>query len=117
MAILCPGGSSQYSINSLKSFSSARDTANPPAMRVFPRARVQAKYATACTHVQCECFLVRACSDIAVMEEDCSISIVGRSKDMVIRGGENIYPAEVENLLSTHPNILEAHVRVVDRIY
>ena len=36
--------------------------------------------------------------------------IIGRIKDMLIRGGENIYPREVEEVLNTHPNILEAYV-------
>lgn len=36
--------------------------------------------------------------------------IVGRIKDMIIRGGENIYPKEIEDFLNTHQEILEAHV-------
>jgi fatty-acyl-CoA synthase len=36
--------------------------------------------------------------------------IVGRIKDMIIRGGENIYPKEIEDLLHTHPHVLEAYV-------
>ena len=36
--------------------------------------------------------------------------IVGRIKDMIIRGGENIYPREVEEYLNTHPKIIEPHV-------
>ena len=38
------------------------------------------------------------------------ISIVGRLKDIIIRGGENIYPKEIEDFLHTHPKIREAHV-------
>ena len=38
------------------------------------------------------------------------MSITGRIKDMVIRGGENIYPREVEEFLYTHPDILDAQV-------
>ena len=38
--------------------------------------------------------------------------IEGRIKDMIIRGGENIYPAEIEQLLYTHPKVLEVQVRV-----
>src|SRR6185295_1836724 len=38
------------------------------------------------------------------------LNIVGRSKDMVIRGGENVYPREVEEFLHTHPAVLEASV-------
>ena len=48
--------------------------------------------------------------DLAVMDEDGYLSIVGRSKDMVIRGGENIYPREVEEFLYTHPDIIDAQV-------
>ncbi|RCN46728.1 AMP-binding enzyme [Ancylostoma caninum] len=48
--------------------------------------------------------------DIAVMNDDGTISIVGRSKDMINRGGENIYPAEVEQFLIKHPKIEDAHV-------
>ena len=48
--------------------------------------------------------------DIAVMDEDGYLSITGRIKDMVIRGGENIYPREVEEFLYTHPDILDAQV-------
>ncbi|XP_043223811.1 medium-chain acyl-CoA ligase ACSF2, mitochondrial-like [Amphibalanus amphitrite] len=46
--------------------------------------------------------------DVAVMNEDGYVKIVGRAKDMVIRGGENIYPTEVEDFLMTHPDVLEA---------
>jgi len=48
--------------------------------------------------------------DLAVMDEDGYLSITGRIKDMVIRGGENIYPREVEEFLYTHPDILDAQV-------
>jgi fatty-acyl-CoA synthase len=48
--------------------------------------------------------------DLAVMDEDGYVRIVGRIKDMIIRGGENIYPAEIEAVLHTHPDIAEAHV-------
>lgn len=36
---------------------------------------------------------------------------MGRLKDLIIRGGENIYPKEVEDFLITHPDIIEVHVR------
>lgn len=36
---------------------------------------------------------------------------MGRSKDMIIRGGENIYPAELEDFLHTHPKVQEVQVR------
>jgi fatty-acyl-CoA synthase len=48
--------------------------------------------------------------DLAVMDPDGYVNITGRIKDMVIRGGENIYPREVEELLYTHPDILDAQV-------
>ncbi|MEZ0052219.1 fatty-acyl-CoA synthase [Mycobacterium sp. MAA66] len=48
--------------------------------------------------------------DLAVMADDGYCSIVGRIKDMVIRGGENIYPREIEEFLYTHPDIEEAQV-------
>ncbi len=48
--------------------------------------------------------------DLAVMDDDGYISITGRIKDMVIRGGENIYPREIEEFLYTHPDILDAQV-------
>jgi fatty-acyl-CoA synthase len=48
--------------------------------------------------------------DIAVMDDDLYVSIVGRIKDMIIRGGENIYPREVEEFLYTHPDIVDVQV-------
>jgi acyl-CoA synthetase (AMP-forming)/AMP-acid ligase II len=48
--------------------------------------------------------------DIARMDEEGYIYIVDRKKDVVISGGENVYPVEVENVLMTHPKILEAAV-------
>ena len=48
--------------------------------------------------------------DLAVMDEDGYVQITGRIKDMVIRGGENIYPREIEEFLYTHPDILDAQV-------
>ena len=48
--------------------------------------------------------------DIAVMDQDGYAQITGRIKDMVIRGGENIYPREVEEFLYTHPDIVDAQV-------
>lgn len=48
--------------------------------------------------------------DLGVFDEEGYCRVVGRSKDMIIRGGENIYPAEVENFLFQHPNIVEAAV-------
>lgn len=44
------------------------------------------------------------------MEEDGYVRIVGRLKDVIIRGGENIYPSEIENFLLMHPDIDDTHV-------
>jgi fatty-acyl-CoA synthase len=48
--------------------------------------------------------------DLAVMDDEGYVSIVGRIKDMIIRGGENIYPREVEEFLYTHPDIVDVQV-------
>ncbi|WP_176713733.1 AMP-binding protein [Pseudobacillus wudalianchiensis] len=48
--------------------------------------------------------------DLAVMDETGYIRVTGRLKDMIIRGGENIYPREIEEFLYTHPKILDAQV-------
>ncbi|TDZ78292.1 Short-chain-fatty-acid--CoA ligase [Mycobacteroides salmoniphilum] len=48
--------------------------------------------------------------DLAVMREDGYCKIIGRIKDMVIRGGENIYPREIEEFLLTHPDIEDVQV-------
>ncbi|MFC0546981.1 AMP-binding protein [Kutzneria chonburiensis] len=48
--------------------------------------------------------------DLAVMDDDGYVAITGRIKDMVIRGGENVYPREVEEFLYTHPDVLDAQV-------
>ncbi|KAA8885198.1 AMP-binding protein [Nocardia colli] len=48
--------------------------------------------------------------DIGVMDNDGYLAITGRIKDMVIRGGENVYPREIEEFLYTHPDILDAQV-------
>ncbi|HEU5158601.1 MAG TPA: AMP-binding protein [Streptosporangiaceae bacterium] len=48
--------------------------------------------------------------DLAVMDEAGYVNITGRIKDMVIRGGENIYPREIEEFLYGHPDILDAAV-------
>ncbi|QIS14598.1 AMP-binding protein [Nocardia arthritidis] len=48
--------------------------------------------------------------DIGLMDADGYLAITGRIKDMVIRGGENIYPREIEEFLYTHPDILDAQV-------
>ncbi len=48
--------------------------------------------------------------DLATMDADGYVQIVGRIKDMVIRGGENVYPREIEEFLYTHPDIVDAQV-------
>ena len=48
--------------------------------------------------------------DIGVLDADGYLTIVDRIKDMIIRGGENIYPKEIESFLATHPAVLESAV-------
>ena len=56
--------------------------------------------------------------DLAVLDEEGYCNIVGRVKDMIIRGGENIYPREIEEFLYRHPAILDiAVVGIPDRRY
>ena len=56
-------------------------------------------------------FLAFPYRDTATMDEQGLCKIVGRSRDMIIRGGENIYPVELENFLHTHPQVQEVQVR------
>jgi fatty-acyl-CoA synthase len=48
--------------------------------------------------------------DLAVMREDGNFKITGRAKDMICRGGENVYPREIEEFLYTHPKIADVQV-------
>jgi len=48
--------------------------------------------------------------DLAVMDADGYINITGRLKDMIIRGGENVSPREIEEYLHTHPDVADVHV-------
>jgi fatty-acyl-CoA synthase len=48
--------------------------------------------------------------DLATMDDEGYVNIVGRSKDMVIRGGENVYPREVEEFLYSHPDVADVQV-------
>jgi fatty-acyl-CoA synthase len=48
--------------------------------------------------------------DLAAMDDEGYVRIVGRSKDMIIRGGENVYPREIEEFLYTHPDIADVQV-------
>jgi fatty-acyl-CoA synthase len=56
--------------------------------------------------------------DLAVMDENGYCRITGRLKDMIIRGGENIYPREIEEFLYTHPQVLDVQVvGIPDEVY
>jgi len=48
--------------------------------------------------------------DLGVMDHDGYVRITGRLKDMIIRGGENIYPREIEDFLFTHPKVADVAV-------
>ncbi len=48
--------------------------------------------------------------DLATMDDEGYVNIVGRIKDMIIRGGENVYPREVEEFLYSHPDIADVQV-------
>src|SRR5436853_2177403 len=48
--------------------------------------------------------------DLAVMDDNDYVKIVGRIKDMSIRGGENVYPREIEEFLYTHPAVADVQV-------
>src|SRR5215207_6325871 len=48
--------------------------------------------------------------DLAVMDEEGYVRITGRAKDMIIRGGENVYPREIEEFLYTHPEVSDVQV-------
>ena len=48
--------------------------------------------------------------DLAEMDDEGYVNIVGRSKDMIIRGGENVYPREIEEFLYAHPQIVDVQV-------
>jgi fatty-acyl-CoA synthase len=48
--------------------------------------------------------------DLAILDEDGYVRITGRAKDMIIRGGENVYPREIEEFLYTHPDISDVQV-------
>jgi fatty-acyl-CoA synthase len=48
--------------------------------------------------------------DLATMDDEGYVNIVGRIKDMIIRGGENIYPREVEEFLYAHPDVSDVQV-------
>lgn len=55
-------------------------------------------------------FFFGFCRDVGSMDAYGYLQLKGRIKDMIIRGGENIYPAEIENTLQTHPKVKEVQV-------
>jgi len=56
--------------------------------------------------------------DVGYMDEDGYLYLTDRKKDLIIRGGENIYPKEIENILHMHPEVLEAGVvGIPDPVY
>ncbi|RIW35050.1 AMP-binding protein [Bacillus salacetis] len=56
--------------------------------------------------------------DLAVMDENGYCRITGRLKDMIIRGGENVYPREIEEFIYTHPKVLDVQVvGIPDEVY
>ncbi|WLH48496.1 AMP-binding protein [Pseudomonas beijingensis] len=56
--------------------------------------------------------------DLAIMDEAGYLKIVGRNKDMIIRGGENVYPREIEEFFFTHPSVADVQViGVPDNVY
>lgn len=48
--------------------------------------------------------------DISIMHPSGTVSIVGRSKDMIVRGGENVYPTEVEQFIDRHPAVADVQI-------
>src|SRR3954463_13610598 len=48
--------------------------------------------------------------DLATMDDEGYVKIVGRSKDLIIRGGENVYPREIEEYLHPHPDVADVQV-------
>jgi fatty-acyl-CoA synthase len=56
--------------------------------------------------------------DLAIMDEEGYLRIIGRNKDMIIRGGENVYPREIEEFFFTHPSVADVQViGVPDNVY
>jgi fatty-acyl-CoA synthase len=55
-------------------------------------------------------FIIASAGDLAALDEQGYCHIVGRVKDLIIRGGENIYPREIEEFLYSHPKVLDVAV-------
>ena len=56
--------------------------------------------------------------DLGIIDKDGHITVVGRLKDLIIRGGVNISPVEIDNILSRHPDIIDAAAcGVPDKVY
>jgi len=56
--------------------------------------------------------------DLAIMDDEGYLRIIGRNKDMIIRGGENVYPREIEEFFFTHPSVADVQViGVPDNVY
>ena len=90
----------------------------PRADREEPRGRQRRFYTRAMTGEQWMKFRRVPQSDLATMDTEGYVNIVGRIKDMVIRGGENIYPREIEEFLYRHPQVQDVQVvGVPDRKY
>ena len=49
-------------------------------------------------------------SDLVTLDEEGYVTVIGRSKDLINRGGEKIFPTELEDFLSQHPEIIQAQV-------
>lgn len=61
-------------------------------------------------NIRCD-ICVASCRDMGALDAYGYLQIKGRIKDMIIRGGENIYPAEIEQFLHKHPKVKEVQVR------
>jgi len=59
-----------------------------------------------------DCVCCDVCRDLATMDDDGYVMIDGRIKDTIIRGGENIYPVEVEQFLYKHSKIADVQVLI-----
>ena len=55
--------------------------------------------------------------DLAIMDDDGYVNIVGRAKDMIIRGGENVYPREIEEFLYGHPGHIHSVYNLLHDFY